>query len=379
MPCRPALSSLASHFAGSGCRFPTVPSRVSCSGAIATQPRTTRSSGLTGTRRLAALGLLLLVEGVGAQTAWAAQPEKTGTLSYVLENYMFYEVDRHYTNGLRFIWVPGPEVAAPDWAVRLARLAPWFPEQGAVRHGYSFGHSIFVPSDIKVADPPPGMRPYAGWLYGSIGLGVDSGNQLDQFELTIGMVGPASLAEEGHKFIHKVFDANKPQGWDTQIENEPGIVVTSQRSWRGHATTTASGTQLDFTPHLGAALGNVFTYGNAGVTLRYGKRLPRDFGPPRIQPALPSSGYFSPLSDFDWYLFAGVEGRLVARNIFLDGNSFRDSRSVDTIPLVGDLQFGFAMDWHDMRLSYTHVIRSREFRTQDNADHFGAFVVSVKY
>jgi lipid A 3-O-deacylase len=333
---------------------------------------------LTGASRLAALGLLL-VTGVFPHVALAAESAQSGTLSFVLENDMFYSVDRHYTNGLRFINVPGPDAATPEWAVRLARLAPWFPAQGEIHHGYSFGHSIFVSSDIKVDDPLPGERPYAGWLYGSIGLGVDSGSQLDQFELVIGMVGPAALAEESHKFIHKVFDANQPQAWDTQLGNEPGIVVTSQRSWRGYATATASGAQLDFTPHIGAALGNVFTYGNAGGTLGYGKRLPRDYGPPRIQPALPSSGYFAPMSDFDWYLFAGIEARLVARNIFLDGNSFRDSRSVDKYPLVGDLQFGLAMDWRDMRLSYTHVIRSREFRTQDGDDQFGAFVVSVKY
>lgn len=64
--------------------------------------------------------------------------------------------------------------------------------------------------------------------------------------------------------------------------------------------------------------------------LRLGQRLPLDYGPPRIQPSLPGSGFFVPPQDrFGWYLFAGVEGRAVARNIFLDGNTFRDSRSVD--------------------------------------------------
>jgi hypothetical protein len=34
---------------------------------------------------------------------------------------------------------------------------------------------------------------------------------------------------------------------------------------------------------MGTALSNVFSYANAGVTLRYGKRLPSDYGSPRIQ------------------------------------------------------------------------------------------------
>jgi len=123
----------------------------------------------------------------------------------------------------------------------------------------------------------------------------------------------------------------------------------------------------------------VFTYANAGMMLRLGQRLPLDYGPPRIQPSLPGSGFFVPQDGFGWYLFAGVEGRAVARNIFLDGNTFRDSRSVDKEPLVGDLQFGIALTWRNVRLSYTHVLRTREFETQDEADNFGAFSLSVRF
>lgn len=68
-----------------------------------------------------------------------------------------------------------------------------------------------------------------------------------------------------------------------------------------------------------------------------------------------------------------------ARNIFLDGNTFRDSRSVDKEPLVGDLQFGIAVTWRNVRLSYTHVLRTREFKTQGEADDFGAFSLSVRF
>jgi hypothetical protein len=85
------------------------------------------------------------------------------------------------------------------------------------------------------------------------------------------------------------------------------------------------------------------------------------------------------VSGFGWYLFAGIEGRAVARNIFLDGNTFRGSRSVDKKHLVGDLQFGFVLDWSDVRLGYTHVLRSREFQAQESVDGFGSLSLSVKY
>src|SRR3546814_4428144 len=101
---------------------------------------------------------------------------------------------------------------------------------------------------------------------------------------------------------------------------------------------------VDLTPHIGGALGNVYTYGAGGVTLRLGEDLPSDYGPPRLRPALPGSDYFRPSDWFGWYLFVGAEGRLMVRNIFLDGNTFEDSHSVDKYPLVFDLQAGIAVD-----------------------------------
>ena len=101
--------------------------------------------------------------------------------------------------------------------------------------------------------------------------------------------------------------------------------------------------------------------------------------PPQTPPSVPGSGFFIPLHCFGWYLFPGIEGRAVARNIFLDGNTFRDSRNVDKEPLVGDLQFGIAITWRNLRLGYTHVLRTREFKGQgDRRDDFGALSLSLQ-
>lgn len=329
-------------------------------------------------RTLVVVSLLLVVLAGPAAVA-AEEASKSGTLSFILENDLFYNNDRHYTNGVRLVWVPNQQSTIPQWALKWSRLVPWFPKDGEVHPGFALGQSMFTPRDITIADPSPRERPYAGWLYGTIGMGVESGRQLDQFGITLGMVGPTSLAEQSQKFVHKVIGSDQPKGWDTQLRNEPGIVLTYQRSWREFVATTLLKNEFDVAPHLGGALGNVYTYANAGITMRYGSQLPKDYGPPRIQPGLPGSSDFSPRSDFGWYLFAGVDGRLVARNVFLDGNTFRDSRSVDKFPLVGDLQFGLVLDWPTIRVSYTHVLRSREFQTQDNSDNFGAISLSVKF
>lgn len=139
------------------------------------------------------------------------------------------------------------------------------------------------------------------------------------------------------------------------------------------------GLGADFTPYAGGNVGNVLTQAAAGGMLRVGFDLPADFGPPRIRPSLTGSDYFLPQRDFGWYLFAGVEGRAIARNIFLDGNTFRDGPHVSKKPLVGDLQMGVAMAIGGTRVSYTHVFNTKEFYGQRGGDTFGSFSVSFLF
>lgn len=309
----------------------------------------------------------------GCPPALASKDIDTITLTVVFENDIFAEADGSYTNGARVAWLSGP--GAPAWVFGTGRWLPLILNGTTVRTSYEVGQNIYTPEDVELRNPPLDDRPYAGWLYGSTSLLAETGRRLDQLELTLGIVGPASLAEQTQTLVHEVTGSKEPRGWDTQLENEPGVVLTYQRSWRGLISDSVSDFDFDATPLARIAVGNVFTNANAGVMLRFGQNLPLDYGPPRIQP---SRGFFLSRNGFSWYLFAGIEGRAIARNIFLDGNSFRDSRSVDKEPLVGELEFGIAFNWRDWRLGYTHVLRTREFESQDEADEFGAISLSMR-
>ncbi|WP_332875547.1 lipid A deacylase LpxR family protein [Sideroxyarcus emersonii] len=313
-----------------------------------------------------------------APPAIASETTKTSVLTLMVENDLFYHSDRDYTNGIALVWGPSPE-PTPDWAVTMARLVPWFPKEGEVGHGYTIGQNMYTPRDITVANPPLNDRPYGGWLYGSMGMGTETGRQLDLVTLTLGVVGPASQAEQAQKAVHKIVGSPQPQGWNTQLKNELGILLTYQRSWRALADSTLDGLAIDLTPDAGFALGNVYTYASAGLTLRYGKNLTMDYGPPRIQPSPLGTGYFATKENFTWYLFTGFEMRAVARNIFLDGNTFQSSRSVEKKPFVSDFQWGVVTVWNGVHLTYTHVVRTREFKTQGGSDQFGAFSISTEY
>ena len=155
-------------------------------------------------------------------------------------------------------------------------------------------------------------------------------NKLENLELDLGVVGPAAFGREVQNHYHQLIGANTAQGWDSQIRDEPGLMLTYEREWRAKIWGDDSG--IDIIPGVGATLGNVFTYGEAGALLRIGNGLNADYGPVRVRPALSGTDFFAgdrAHGEFGYYAFAGMQGRVVGRNIFLDGNSFRPSPSVD--------------------------------------------------
>jgi hypothetical protein len=301
-----------------------------------------------------------------------------GIFNLIFENDIFAGTDRGYTNGVRAAWL-SPEKNMPDWINETASYLPLLSEEGNKRIGVAIGQSMFAPSDLSRRDLIIGDRPYAGWLYGSVGVVSDTGKTVDNVLLTVGVVGPLSHAEQTQKFVHRVIDSPRPNGWNNQLKNEPGINLDYERKWRAIAQASPFGIGIDIVPKIGASIGNINTSAAVGSTLRIGYDLPADYGPPRIRPSLPGSVFFIPTKKVSGYLFTTVEGRAVARNIFLDGNTFAESPSVDKEILIGSLQLGAALTYGDARLSYTHIFMTKEFKTQKSPDRFGALTLSVRF
>ncbi|MCE3231906.1 MAG: Conserved exported protein of unknown function [Rickettsiaceae bacterium] len=304
--------------------------------------------------------------------------DKKGIVTLAWENDMFAGEDNHYTNGARISYLSGEE-RIPHWLQRVANFFPMISKRGHKRWHLDIGQSMFTPSNITDPDPQRYDRPYAGWLYGGIGIISETGKRLDSLLLTLGMVGPSSLAKQTQKTVHSAIGSPDPKGWNYQLKDEPGAVLTYERKWRELYELGNSGFGVDITPSIGASAGNVFTNAGIGAVIRLGYDLPADYGPPLIRPNLPGSDFFLPRRSVGYYIFAGVDGRAVARNIFLDGNTFRDSQSVDKETFVGGLQLGAAISFKDARIAYTHVINTKEFTTQKHHDEFGAVTVSMRF
>lgn len=305
-----------------------------------------------------------------------------GTYSFTIENDIFGDDDKDYTNGVRIDYITprndlnafgrwahdqlNPTIQADDWYMI-----------------YALGQSMFTPTDIS--DPNPGRleRPYAGFLYGSVGVVADTGRRLHTFALDVGVVGPLSGAEQTQKFVHDIGDFTKPVGWDQQLENEPAFRLIYEQKGRAIADIPTPfpliDLQTEVLPHASFALGTLDTSAALGLTFRIGEDLADDYGPPRVRPAVGGPGFFSADNTFGWYLFAGAEGRVVGRNLFLEGNTFGGRDGVTINRFVGDLQFGAAVQVGSVEMSYTHVYRSEEYAAQDSFAEFGSFNIRTQF
>jgi len=327
--------------------------------------------------------LLVVFSGSGAKAADpgpASEGDGKGTVTLHFENDVLGtdDSDQHYSNGALLSYQTGAN-RVWNWLDGWARRH-YFPDPEVRLHAsLALGHNLYTPEDISTSELVVDDRPYAAWLHADLGLVGITDEILRTMEFSCGWIGPAAGGEELQKWVHELIDSPEPMGWHNQLNNELTFMLVFEQKWRHILPLGNFGLEVDLSPHGSVAFGNVFTYGGVGGTVRLGHGLNRDFGPPRIQPAPPGTGYMLSSGGWTWYLFGGVDGRFMLHNIFLDGNTFSSSHSVDKNYLVGDLVGGLAVSGLGVRLGLVYVTRSPEFHGQNSPDHFGSFTVSVQF
>ncbi|HVC51340.1 MAG TPA: lipid A deacylase LpxR family protein [Stellaceae bacterium] len=301
---------------------------------------------------------------------------------------LYFNSDKHYTQGTRLSdLLGGPPAPGGLWddAYGLAGKAGIFRDGGRRRVAIFLGQSIFTPKNLTLKPPDPKDRPYAGWAYAGVSLLQDTGGRmLENLELDLGMVGPGTLAKLAQNNFHQYIGASQARGWSSQLQQEPGVMLSYERYWKLPIFGDERGFSMDVVPEVGATVGNIMTYGDVGGMLRIGTGLGADYGPVRVRPALSGTDYFdsSGLDDGDhgFYFYIGTQGRAVGRNIFLDGNTFRTSRSVPKKNFVGDAESGFTYLYSkSLRFDFSVAIRSEEFVGQKTPDEIGTAALTFNW
>lgn len=359
--------------------FERLTARLACSAFILL-------AGLPSLTRTAEAPTCADKPGVGALTPYP------GVYNFYYENDLVNGTDNNYTSGLKLSWVSAnlksyvEDPCLPLWVRKLNSLSTilqpgYFAARNMVVTG---GQSMYTPTDPTRTDLIQDDRPYAGWLYLGLAWNARDERHMNTVELDIGMVGPASQVQQMQNFVHDLRGLDRFEGWHNQLRNELGVQVVSERKTRVFDYAAKSWPRIDLITHYGASIGNVKTHLNAGAEVRLGAWLPNDFGTSSIRPASDSNAPLMEsasrrLSSRGAHVFAAFDARIVARDIFLDGNTFVDSHSVNKHYIVGDLALGVAWQWQGGKITYSHIVRSKQFQDQPESHSFSSITFSIEY
>jgi lipid A 3-O-deacylase len=300
--------------------------------------------------------------------------QNRGAFSFYLENDVFAGTDRYYTHGVKLTWISPYKTASRSDPLARSAIS------------LSIGQNIYTPYDIEREDLIEDDRPYAGILFFTLALHRKRNQTMDTFELLLGIVGPGSLAAKMQRFIHSLYRGTRPQGWPHQLKNEVVFDLVFDKKWRIFRSGEGKKIEFDLIGHIGGSLGNMMTAAATGWQFRFGSNIPRDFGSFLLRPGGESGALFceqshhradAKRSGAHGYLY--LVGHAVYRNIFLDGNTFKQSHRVDKYSFVGDIVLGFVINRKRFRFSYAYVYRTKQFKTQTKPQIFGAINISYVY
>lgn len=272
--------------------------------------------------------------------------------------------DRHYTHGTR---VTRRSAQVPAWLRRAA--APLRCMACVAPRGFElgFGQEIYTPEDTWSTGLVADDRPYAGWSYAELALqgerAVPGARRVgfNELALEVGVVGPASLAARTQELLHRQKQVEMPRGWDNQLGNELGAVLTYTRGARFPFGRGGMGVGHDAAPYVVAALGTVRTQVGGGLRLRSGRNL----------------GAVGGAGASGWHVFLDLSATWVARNVLLDGNSSGESHSVPKERVVARVASGVEYRGATFRVSVGRERRSPEFIGQREPDEYGSVGFSV--
>ena len=255
----------------------------------------------------------------------------------------------------------------PRFVRRWGKAVPTLTEEGLLyRAGIALGQVIQTPDDLSRSDLIEDDVPYAGALTLQATWYAFNDEEFRGFEITVGVVGPPSLAEQTQKTVHKLIGSLDPRGWNHQLHTEPVInfnYMRKQKIWRWGKP---AGLSFDTAINGNVGLGNLFTQASTALEMRFGHNMPRGFVyvPDPIGLSMHYKASLNPANPraASFYATLVLRGSAFAHNIFLDGNTFKNSHSVDKKPLVGQVLAGLSYERRHWAIHFNAMVST------DNVD-----------
>lgn len=303
--------------------------------------------------------------------------------TFTFENDIFVGEDNGYTNGLGLTFGSGPflefdEEHLPDWLVPVIGRS-YLNKGDNKRRGvaHTFFQRMQTPEDITLSEPVEGDLPYAGLLAWTGSFYEYDENRADQLALTIGVIGPASLAEEAQSVIHTVTGSDQPEGWDTQLDNEPVFGIEARRIWK-LARSEAGPRGWDVLGIGGFGLGTLQSGVGAAIAIRWGSNLTHSHS----TFALEADRQVNPLAIREsngFYGYLGAKAGVIFNDVLIEGNTFTDSQSAPLEHARDQLTAGAV--WSMGKIAYVFQLSSfsSPSKNNDRREKYGALSVTFSY
>jgi hypothetical protein len=307
-----------------------------------------------------------------------------GVFTFTFENDTFTGSDDNYTNGIGFTWTTAnvANYDADSFVARWTGFWDFLPLVGGdgtrTFASWTLGQEMNTPDDIEDPNPPEDDQPYSGVLYVDSTLYSRHERWGHAWHLRLGVVGPASQADDVQTQVHEMLGDDKPMGWDYQLPNEAVVNVGFTTAY----LLKEGSDERPFSWRLVAlgdtGLGNYFTGAGLGLYGEVGWNLVDALGRTDLRAGLNavSAVDAGPVDGWSVALFAGTGGYGVVHYLPLDGTVFNDSRSVDSEPLVGMVTVGFVVRRGRFVLNFARTDYTETFETQIEDASFGSVSMS---
>lgn len=314
---------------------------------------------------------------------FANQEEKNWILdraNFYIENDVYWGTDDGYSTGEMFTFL----YFVPEADNFVYDILGYNTKESYSYLTFSLANQIFTPTNTLTTTFQADDRPYAGWTYIETGFHKTTKTQLRSLSLKVGMVGPASGSEYIQNTFHKTFDMDPVNGWEHQLHNELGVNLKYTQKWKYHGREFGD-LEGSFIPFTSAELGNIAINASAGFTARIGYNIPKDYGLSSINigndPGIPVYGEYKNMRIQPWSFSVNfiARGTAVARDIFLDGNSFRSSHSMPKEIFIGYYGFGFTARYKNLLVDIMATENSRQFKAQKKSHGVGTAIISWLY
>lgn len=221
-------------------------------------------------------------------------------------------------------------------------------EPSGARTRLGVGQRIYTPRQDG-SEPVPGERPYAGWLFMGADVLIPLSGIEHRIGVELGVTGPAALGELVQNGFHRLVGSTQQEGWNHQLQGELAGLVRYGAAW----PQEFGGVHVRPQGEIG--VGTLWSGAAGGLDLRFG-------APPEAR---------------GLYAEGQVRQEWVARNLFLDGNTFHESVRAEKRAWVSEVGVGIGYGLEGWALEYRFIVRSREYDAQPGPHGYGS--VALKW